>query len=61
MSFVLSMVLHPDVQNKAQAELDLIVQEGRIPTLADRSALPYIDCIIKELHRWRPIAPIGKP
>jgi len=59
MSLFLSMVLHPHVQKKAQKELDAILSEGRLPTLADKAALPYIDCIIQELLRWRPIAPMG--
>ncbi|KAF9553881.1 cytochrome P450 [Agrocybe pediades] len=59
MSFFLTMVLYRDVQEKAQRELDVIVKEGRLPTLIDRPSLPYIDCIIQELLRWRPIAPMA--
>ncbi|KDQ23142.1 hypothetical protein PLEOSDRAFT_1021796, partial [Pleurotus ostreatus PC15] len=46
-NFFLVMTLHPEVQKKAQKELDDIVGNGRLPTFNDRPYLPYIDCIIK--------------
>ncbi|KDQ13798.1 hypothetical protein BOTBODRAFT_360742 [Botryobasidium botryosum FD-172 SS1] len=56
-----TMVKHPEVQRKAQAEIDRVVGERRLPTFADRPALPYIDCIIKETLRWSPLLPGGVP
>jgi cytochrome P450 len=54
------MVLHPDVQRKAQKELDIVLgPEGRLPKLIDRASLPYIECILQEVLRWRPVAPLG--
>lgn len=53
------MILHPDVQRKAQKELDAILIEGRLPNLTDKASLPYIDCILKEVYRWRPVAPLS--
>lgn len=49
------------VQRKAHAELDRVIGKYRLPILADRDKLPYIDAIIKETHRWRPVAPTGVP
>ncbi|KIJ60731.1 hypothetical protein HYDPIDRAFT_98167 [Hydnomerulius pinastri MD-312] len=60
-SFFLSMVLHPDVQAKAQAELDSVVGPGRLPDYNDRLSLPYINAIVKEVLRWNPVAPLGLP
>ncbi|KAF9546749.1 cytochrome P450 [Agrocybe pediades] len=60
MFFFQTMLIYPHVQKRAQAELDVIVKEGRLPNLTDRPSLPYIDCIIQELLRWRPAVPIGK-
>ncbi|PCH42020.1 cytochrome P450 [Wolfiporia cocos MD-104 SS10] len=60
-SFFLAMSLYPEIQRKAQAELDLIIGPGRIPTLSDRSQLPYIDALIQEVHRWNPVVPLGLP
>ncbi|KDQ22337.1 hypothetical protein PLEOSDRAFT_1050613 [Pleurotus ostreatus PC15] len=59
--FVLAMLLYPDVQCKAQEELDRVVGAGNIPTFEDRESLPYIDAIFRELLRWRPPAAIGVP
>ncbi|KDQ13799.1 hypothetical protein BOTBODRAFT_33236 [Botryobasidium botryosum FD-172 SS1] len=56
-----ALVKYPEVQRKAQAEIDSVVGEGRLPTFADRPALLYINCIIKEILRWRPLIPNGVP
>jgi cytochrome P450 len=53
------MVLHPAVQAKAQAELDAAIGPGRLPDYNDRSSLPYINAIVKEVLRWNPVAPLG--
>ncbi|CAE6435190.1 unnamed protein product [Rhizoctonia solani] len=59
--FVLAMTLHPEVQRKAQMELDTVLGKNRLPELGDRAQLPYIDCIIKEVCRWRSVAPLAIP
>ena len=33
----------------------------RLPTLADREKLPYIEALVKETLRWHPVAPMGIP
>ncbi|TFY79434.1 hypothetical protein EWM64_g4580 [Hericium alpestre] len=60
-SFFLAMVLYPEVQKKAQEELDAVVGNDRLPMINDRSQLPYIDAIVKEVLRWSPVAPLGIP
>ncbi|KAG1721199.1 cytochrome P450 [Suillus paluster] len=60
-SFFLAMTLHPEVQIKAQAELDAVIGPGRLPGYNDRSSLPYINAIVKEVLRWNPVAPLGLP
>jgi len=57
--FVLAMVLHPAVAQKAQAEIDRVVGRDRLPRFADQEHLPYVGALIKETMRWRPIAPLG--
>ncbi|KAJ7507869.1 cytochrome P450 [Mycena galericulata] len=59
MTFILSMVMHPDVQKKAQLELDAAIGRDRLPQFSDRSVIPYIDCIVQELLRWRPVTPLA--
>lgn len=59
--FVLNMVLHPEIQQKAQAILDEVVGTDRLPSFEDRPNLPYIDYIVQETLRWAPVSPIGVP
>ncbi|KAF7331319.1 Cytochrome P450 [Mycena kentingensis (nom. inval.)] len=62
--FILAMVSYPDVQRKAQAELDGVLGVGnarRLPKLADEPALPYIELLLQETLRWNPIVPLGIP
>lgn len=51
---------YPEVQKKAQAELDAIVGSSRLPDFADRERLPYIHALISELWRRYPVTPWGQ-
>lgn len=55
------MSLYPDVQRKAQVELDAVVGQGRLPQLADRDKLPYVTAVVREVLRWHTVAPLGVP
>ena len=55
------MTLYPEVQNKAQEELDRVVGSDRLPGFQDRDDLPYINAICLELLRWLPAVPLGTP
>ena len=55
------MALHPEVQKKAQAEIDAVVGTSRLPKFEDRPSLPYINAVVKELMRWHLVTPIGGP
>ncbi|KAF7309358.1 Cytochrome P450 [Mycena indigotica] len=59
--FILALLAYPDVQRKAQAELDAVVGFGNLPTFEDRATLPYLGALIKEVLRWRPVGPISIP
>ncbi|KAJ6577527.1 cytochrome P450 [Mycena capillaripes] len=59
--FLLAMILFPSVQKKAQDEIDSVVGQGRSPRFEDYDALPYVQALIKEVTRWRCIAPTGIP
>lgn len=52
---VLFLAKHPVVQQKAWKELDAVCGLGRMPTFTDFAALPYINCIMKEGLRIRPV------
>jgi cytochrome P450 len=58
-SFFLALALFPQVQRRAQAELDAVVGRDRLPTFDDRPRLPYIEALCKELMRWLMVTPIG--
>jgi len=55
------MTVFPEVQWKAQEEIDRVVGTGRLPTFEDRENLPYVDAVVKEALRWHPVAPLGLP
>lgn len=58
-SFFLALALFPEVQRRAQAELDRVVGRDQLPTFDDRPRLPYIEALCKELMRWNMVTPIG--
>ncbi|KAI0742504.1 cytochrome P450 [Daedaleopsis nitida] len=58
-AFFLVMALNPEVQKKAQAELDAVVGRDRLPEFGDRESLPYISALVKEVLRWHIVAPFG--
>ncbi|KAI0352607.1 CyP450 monooxygenase [Trametes cingulata] len=55
----LALSLHPEVQKRAQAELDAVVGPHRLPEHADRGKLVYINALVKEALRWHVVLPIG--
>ncbi|KAG1880428.1 cytochrome P450 [Suillus tomentosus] len=60
-TFCLAMVLYPDVQARARAEIDQAVGHDKMPCLDDRASLPYLDAVLREVLRWYPIGPLGVP
>ncbi|KAH7919833.1 cytochrome P450 [Leucogyrophana mollusca] len=59
--FILAMVLHPEIQQRAQVHLDAVVGRDRLPEFSDRELLPYVEAILIECMRWEPVSPIGRP
>ncbi|KAH7930184.1 cytochrome P450 [Leucogyrophana mollusca] len=59
--FIFAMVLHPDVQRKAQEEIDRVVGKDRLPDFTDRAFLPYVEAVFLEVLRWRPTVPLALP
>ncbi|PPQ77934.1 hypothetical protein CVT25_015409 [Psilocybe cyanescens] len=54
-----AMLHWPEVQKKAREELDMIISQDRMPDYEDKKSLPYIQAIVKETLRWRPVAVLG--
>ena len=57
--FFLVMMLKPDVQRKAQAEIDRVIGPDRLPGFSDRDNLPYVEAVLKELTRFHTVIPGG--
>jgi cytochrome P450 len=60
-AFFLAMSMFPDVQKKAQEEIDRVVGTSVLPGFTDRNNLPYINALVLEAQRWHPILPMGFP
>ena len=58
-SLFLALVLYPEVQKQARAELDAVIARDRLPTFDDRPRLPYINAMCRELMRWQMVTPLG--
>ena len=61
LAIVQAMIHNPEIQRKAHEEIDSVVGTDRSPQWSDLLKLPYINQIVKEGHRWRPILPLGFP
>jgi cytochrome P450 len=45
------MMVFPEVQRRAQEEIDRVIGKDRLPMLADREKLPYVEGVMKETLR----------
>ncbi|KAM5353693.1 hypothetical protein ACJ41O_000343 [Fusarium nematophilum] len=59
--FIQAIILWPEVQRRAQEEIDRVVGPDRLPNMDDYDNLPYIRCCIKESLRWMPTVFLGVP
>lgn len=60
LAFFMAMVWWPELQTKAQEELDRVLGD-RLPDFADQASLPYLEAIIREAYRRFPVVPLGVP
>jgi fumagillin biosynthesis cytochrome P450 monooxygenase len=58
--FFRAMVLFPNVQQKAQEELDHALGLS-LARVSDRVRLPYTSGLVAEALRWRPVVSMGMP
>ncbi|KAH7907164.1 cytochrome P450 [Hygrophoropsis aurantiaca] len=56
---ILALVLNPDIQEKAYAQIKAVVGTERLPNFEDSDSLPYIEGIVRESMRWQPVLPMG--
>ncbi|KZT39793.1 cytochrome P450 [Sistotremastrum suecicum HHB10207 ss-3] len=60
-TFIIAMIHHPEIQLEAQKTIDELLQGERLPTFEDRASLPYVEAILREVLRWKPVLPGGVP
>ncbi|TFK20074.1 cytochrome P450 [Coprinopsis marcescibilis] len=60
-TFMLAMTCYPEVQAKAQKELDRVLGKNVLPDFGDEETLPYISAIVKEVLRWQTVTPLAIP
>ena len=53
------MTMYPDVQRKAQTELDRLIGPDRLPDITDYDDLIYIQAVTLESMRWMVVLPLG--
>ncbi|KAJ2936602.1 hypothetical protein H1R20_g490, partial [Candolleomyces eurysporus] len=58
-AFFLVLAMYPEVQKRAQKEIDEVVGFGRLPDFNDRPQLVYVEALIMEILRWHQPAPLG--
>ncbi|KAJ7032293.1 cytochrome P450 [Mycena alexandri] len=61
LTFILAMIANPEAQKTAQTEIDSVTGGTRLPEFRDEEALPYLSALVKEVLRWKAVAPIGVP
>ncbi|XP_037057123.1 cytochrome P450 2B1-like isoform X2 [Peromyscus leucopus] len=57
----LLMLKYPHVAEKVQKEIDQVIGSHRLPTLDDRTKMPYTEAVIHEIQRFSDLIPIGVP
>ena len=61
MNFLIAMLLNPRVMWKGQESIDSFMSGSRLPSFQDLPHIPYINQIVKEVMRWRPVILMGIP
>jgi hypothetical protein len=59
-TFILAMLAYPEVQKKAQAEIDSHTGGRYLPSFEDEVSLAYISALVKEVIRWESVTPFGE-
>lgn len=60
-SLIKYLAAYPETQQKAHEEISRVVGDSRSPTFEDEEHLPYVNAMIKEILRLRPVTNIGSP
>jgi len=55
------MLLFPEVQKRAQEEIDQVLDSGKYARLPIFQDLPFVSALVLEVLRWGGILPLGAP
>ncbi|KFV09659.1 Cytochrome P450 2J6, partial [Pterocles gutturalis] len=58
---LLYMVVHPDIQEKVQKEIDAVLGPSQLICYEDRRKLPYTNAVVHEIQRFSNIVFVGLP
>ncbi|XP_046573676.1 cytochrome P450 2J4-like [Haliotis rubra] len=58
---LLYLSLHPDIQEKAQLELDQAFEKDHQLSMSDRRCLPFMEALIMEVQRLADVVPFSVP
>src|SRR6218665_495763 len=58
---MVELVNHPEIQEHLQREIDDVVHKDRLPSLDDKSHLPYTEAVTLEVMRLHTLAPLYIP
>ncbi|GJE96514.1 cytochrome P450 [Phanerochaete sordida] len=59
--FLFAMTFFPEAQLTAQAQLDHVLCQKRLPEIEDRDSLPEITALVHEVLRWHAVLPLAAP
>lgn len=55
LTLILAFAKYPQYADKARKEIDALCGTTRAPVFDDFKQLPYVNCLVKEGMRWRPV------
>ncbi|XP_035686681.1 cytochrome P450 2U1-like [Branchiostoma floridae] len=58
---LLYMILHPDIQEKVQQEIDSVLGPNQEPAMAHRSQMPFTEATLAEVSRLASVTPMTIP
>nr|XP_060640282.1 cytochrome P450 2C31-like [Anolis sagrei ordinatus] len=58
---LLYLLKYPQIQEKVQKEIDLVIGQRRSPTVKDRNQMPYTEAVLNETQRMADVVPMNLP
>ncbi|KAI5626339.1 cytochrome P450 precursor, partial [Silurus asotus] len=55
------LIKHPEIQDRMQKEIDIVIGRERSPNMEDRKSLPFTDAVIHEVQRYIDLIPLNVP